>query len=408
MIPDTIQLVYDRTNQDLAKIKALLKKPKKSWTDADKEYYDAASSKGSYNYTDLNRVTKAIEHFVGVVSGYGYDPKYKKIKIERKEESVLPDGYKQLQYIRSTGTQYINTGIDPNNSIEVSVDMQLDSDVTADCNPFSVYGSTNRFFTKYTNNKYQGGLGTIWFKETGYSGNAHERLTLKLGNGYFAVGDASVKVTESAFTVGRPLYIFASNSKGNVVGFTKMSLYSCTITESDKLIRDYKPCIDSENRIGLYDTVSNSFIGNSGTGSFIAGPEIPKQEPKNPYTWYESDEPSLEQLEQYLLNVKNLCATVMQDFSLPESMRKLSVQDANDIEKIFIDLDTVIERVVRSMCRSNAFTFWSGNRPLPSADSDLGRTWKELDAMNTEWRNWQVADWYLLLYGNLKAEGDVV
>ena len=91
----------------------------------------------------------------------------------------------------------------------------------------------------------------------------------------------------------------------------------------------------------------------------------------------------------------------MEDFSLPESMRKLSIQDANTIEKIFVDFDAVIEHVVKSMCRSNAFTFWSGHRPLPSADSDLGRTWEELDAMNVPWENLETADWFLLAYGNL-------
>ena len=68
-----------------------------------------------------------------------------------------------------------------------------------------------------------------------------------------------------------------------------------------------------------------------------------------------------------------------------------------------VNINTVIERTLRSFKRSNAFTFWSGNEALPSAESDKGRTWAELDSMNTTWPQWDAADWYLLLYGNLEV-----
>lgn len=83
----------------------------------------------------------------------------------------------------------------------------------------------------------------------------------------------------------------------------------------------------------------------------------------------------------------------------------MTVQEANDIEKILLDIECAINQVAGAFRRSNAPSFWSGSEPLPTAQSDLGRTWEELDAMGTTWDNWQVADWYLLLYGNLKAEG---
>lgn len=86
----------------------------------------------------------------------------------------------------------------------------------------------------------------------------------------------------------------------------------------------------------------------------------------------------------------------------------LTVEKANDMERLLLYVEMVIQWVAAAFSRANAFTFWSGSRPLPSAKSDRGRTWAELDAMGTTWRNWQVATWYLLLYGNLKAEGDVV
>ena len=89
-------------------------------------------------------------------------------------------------------------------------------------------------------------------------------------------------------------------------------------------------------------------------------------------------------------------------------MELLTWMEANDIEQILADVWLVILQVVYSFARCGAFTFWSDNRPLPSAESYLGRTWAEQDALQTTWRQWQAADWYLLVYGNLIAEEDVV
>lgn len=125
-------------------------------------------------------------------------------------------------------------------------------------------------------------------------------------------------------------------------------------------------------------------------------------------TWTDGDVPTPQQLVDYLANVRNIRDVLQVTSPLPDTMYPINYEGANQIEKALVDVEQTIERVVKSMPRSNAFTFWSGNRSLPSAESNLGRTWEELDAMNTTWRNWQVADWFLLLYGNLKAEGDVM
>lgn len=124
-----------------------------------------------------------------------------------------------------------------------------------------------------------------------------------------------------------------------------------------------------------------------------------------------ADAPPLPVLQAYLQDVAALRAALPMPEgtpTTPESMKFLGYQKANDIETILLTVETVILQIVRSFLQSNAFTMWAGSPVhLPSATSDLGRNWKELDAMETTWRNWQVADWYLLLYGNLQAEGDV-
>ena len=126
--------------------------------------------------------------------------------------------------------------------------------------------------------------------------------------------------------------------------------------------------------------------------------------------WTEEDYPNTSQMSGFLANVAAIRAVLdllSTTPGVPSDMASLTVQEANEIEQILCDVETVILRVVYGFARSDAFTFWSGNRPLHSANSDRGRTWEQLDTMQTTWANWQVADWYLLLYGNLKVEGVV-
>ena len=127
-------------------------------------------------------------------------------------------------------------------------------------------------------------------------------------------------------------------------------------------------------------------------------------------TWTENDIPTVPQMEQYLENIVTLKETISlppDTPELPASIQKLTYQGANDIERLLFILEQTINQLLSSFARSGEWSFWCGTRPFPCAESYMGRTWEELDAMNTRWENWQVANWYLLLYGNLEAEGVV-
>lgn len=92
---------------------------------------------------------------------------------------------------------------------------------------------------------------------------------------------------------------------------------------------------------------------------------------------------------------------------VPSATGRFTFSEANDVEEIVRRVHDLIEQMVRAFRRSNAPYFWAGSEPLPTAESDIGRTWAQLDAMQTTWRNWQAADWYLLLYGALTDEMEV-
>lgn len=405
---DFSTLITNRSASDLENLRALLSTPVSDWTAQQLAEFNQAISKGAYNYTDLNRVTACMEYLDETLRSYGYETGYQKIEISRQQEpsSPLPDGYTLLEYIESTGTQYIDTGFKPTGNSRVVCDIQLSK------TGVWLYGArhtaTDRtFMTVAMTDNYRSDYNNSYSLNIPY--DMTDRVTIDKNKGSMTIGTQTVSYEDADFSCAYNLYIFAGNSAGTPSTFSSMKLFYCKVYDNGVLIRDYVPCQGPSGDIGLYDTENNQFYGNAGTGTFTAGPEITPEpgEVLDPYTWYETDVPTASQMAQYLSNVLTIWDTIMGDPTLPETMVNLTQEGANQIEAALIEINTAIEQIIAAMARSNSFTFWSGNRPFPTAYSNRGRNWAELDAMGTSWRNWQVANWYLLLYGNLEAEGDV-
>ena len=69
---DSSTLVTDRSASDLELLRDLLSTPMSDWTAEQLAAFNQAASKGSYNYTDLNRVTQAMDYINNQLVGYGY------------------------------------------------------------------------------------------------------------------------------------------------------------------------------------------------------------------------------------------------------------------------------------------------------------------------------------------------
>ena len=55
----------------------------------------------------------------------------------------LPDTYTQLEYIESTGTQYIDTGVNADNKLKLDMDMEFTSKgISTYKNPFGAIYNT--------------------------------------------------------------------------------------------------------------------------------------------------------------------------------------------------------------------------------------------------------------------------
>lgn len=187
--------------------------------------------------------------------------------------SGLPDGYTLLEYIQSSGTQYIDTGYNPNQNTQVIIDADiLDSNSSGDryisaVNIGSGYWTIRlkANFTGYAA-RYPGAALT----NVTHSGDLYGRHVFNQNKNVVQIDDApAVTFTASTWTSPRSLPLLCYRSTATAFsGHINAKLYSCQIYDDGTLVRDYVPCVNASGEYGLYDKANSEFYGNSGSGAF--------------------------------------------------------------------------------------------------------------------------------------------
>ena len=202
----------------------------------------------------------------------------------QKEQSGLPEGYTAVEYIQSSGSQYIDTGVKSSASIGLSADFCF-TDARTNQNLAQVYDGSGKYYQLMVLMLSSWGSpdGSVWFlygyRNTNqyfkkadtdrhiYHFNADGQYTVEMDGIQYAKADPS----QTTFPAdARNLYLFARNSPA-VDGYARMKLYSCAIYDSGRKIRDFKPCLDANGVPCLYDLIGKTTLYNQGTGSFTWG-----------------------------------------------------------------------------------------------------------------------------------------
>lgn len=297
------------------------------------------------------------------------------IFLKGPEIVTLPSGYKQLEYIQSTGTQRIDTGIKPDGNTRATVDTQISDAQTTEGHLFSVTG--NKYFVVSFNPQL-----TAWWRTrhgssvlTSFpaSANTRGRCIVDKNQNITTVNEEIVTLPEADFSLNYNMNLFCRNASGQFNVFLSAKLYSCRIYQAGKFVRNFVPCLSPAGDVGLYDLCEDKFYGNSGTGVFIGGPEIVTPDPEppdpelpsDPYTWYESDVPTSSLLSAYLANVGNLKSTLTLPTGIPavpDDMEGLTQTEANNIEKILeitneylVSLQKIFLRCGHAVCGNNFY-----------------------------------------------------
>lgn len=206
---------------------------------------------------------------------------------------ALPSGYTKLEYIESTGTQWIDTKVLPAETrilIDAFIlekntgnDHHIASASWAETGKPELF-NVMRLRADRTGYAVRYGNGNL--RNIEHQGNVFGRHTFNRNfpaSPYTAQVDSAETITLTPGVVGSigtklPLFAFRRNN-GSCSGFISMRLYSCKIWkavtyEGVPLVRDFIPCKNASGEVGLWDDVNSVFYGNAGTGTFIAG-ELP-------------------------------------------------------------------------------------------------------------------------------------
>lgn len=179
---------------------------------------------------------------------------------------TLPIGYTQLEYIQSTGTQYIVTGLNSTTRYDHEITF---SDYTYTTKA-GILGSSGYYYS------YTGYNNTLrWcMSDRAYDtpGSLTSKRTAKLGYNYLTVDGSSV--SQISDTNSEPSDTTHTLFKG--YNCASVKIYSYRASLDGQLLRDFVPCKrNSDDELGMYDLVNDVFYPNAGTGVFTAGAEVP-------------------------------------------------------------------------------------------------------------------------------------
>lgn len=199
----------------------------------------------------------------------------------------LPDAYQEVEYIQSSGTQWIDTGVKPFN-LETEIDFQyISRNPNEDNWLIGTYcGSNERYYalnlTADAGVNVLDGFDTTGNYEIRYiksQTGALNRHTLIFNkyNTHAVLFDGVNKGTAPVINTSlNNIYLFRFwNGSSTPVAAATAKLYSCKMKEAGVLIRDFVPCYrKSDGEIGLYDLVNDVFYTNQGSGTFSMGVPI--------------------------------------------------------------------------------------------------------------------------------------
>ena len=113
-----------------------------------------------------------------------------------------------------------------------------------------------------------------------------DRILLDINKNVATLNGVKLTTSAATFNTGTNLMLFVRNTNGTLNNYAIAKLYACSIySDETTMIRNFIPCKNPSGVIGLYDLVNNQFYQNAGTGTFIAGPEIPSIEDKGGPFW---------------------------------------------------------------------------------------------------------------------------
>lgn len=194
-------------------------------------------------------------------------------------DSPFPEGVVPVEYIESTGSQYIDTGVIVNSRSTVEFEVQVVNYNDGCMGLYEASSGGRMLYINFYGNKIYPRYG--YFSPSSAQLNPYDgwirfgvnRVVFSNGtiiiNETIAYSDISISGLD---TLTKPMILFAYMRVNNIQGYTKARVFRFRIWNVDELILDIVPVREGE--VGaMYDLVSGGLFYNQGTGAFIIGPD---------------------------------------------------------------------------------------------------------------------------------------
>jgi hypothetical protein len=205
--------------------------------------------------------------------------------------------YRQVEYLKSTGTQCIQTDILPDINMEVQFDGKVEALMGASTKIGAIFGATNStvgftvlfyppeeanwtecvFYWGFT--YYSGLTGNNIISRTADRKPFTDRNVYTVRKGFMSVGNQSTTVstgvTANSLDIG--MGVFGRNNTGTLQPIDAYNVwcYGFKIYKNNELIHNLIPVErKTDSKLGLYDIITNKFYTNAGTGTFEKGDYI--------------------------------------------------------------------------------------------------------------------------------------
>ena len=342
-----MNLVYDRTAQDVETARA-------------QHGTTLTPLKGCYNIADLNRVESAVKTLAAALTSAGYPVKVTPVL---KGSSRVPAGYTEVEWIQSSGTQYIDSGVTETSDMAVSCHFDVDT-VASDY----LFGSQQNSANLSYNGIFKNNMLEYNYSEIGFTAANSIELAEEVTG---STNNIAINGVSHTLSTGTPqnvsMLIFGIRRNTGAMrpygGKAKLRYFK--IKKGSNTVRNFVPCKNPDGAVGLYDLIGGEFYGNSGTGAFTAGADIGKIEDRE---WQEGDIVRRAQWTTYLDNVQRLrdaYYTLAETGELPKTEDKLGYVGANTIEKVLADIDLLIDCMKSSYRRCGTFRAGNNAAHLP-------------------------------------------
>ena len=199
-----------------------------------------------------------------------------------KSGGGLPEGYTAVNYLQSSGTQWIEMGVAPNQNTKAVLKIKINNfngpDGASLIGSRTDGNSNDQFFTYLD---YTGG-GRFLFRVDGqpqpipWKNATTDKIYIVTLSGTemkaeledgTAVFSKTFSVPDFTSTVTMALF----RAKGVSGIYFPGRIYSCKHYSGDELIQDFQPCLDTNGVPCMFDLVSRKPFYNVGTGSFTWG-----------------------------------------------------------------------------------------------------------------------------------------